>query len=39
MKLFNAMWQPRGEGRLGEWIHVYIWLSTFTVHPKLSQYC
>ena len=23
----------------GEWIHVYVWLSTFAVHLKLSQYC
>ena len=23
----------------GEWIHVYVWLSLFTVHLKLSQYC
>ena len=23
----------------GEWIHVYIWLSPFTVHLKLSEHC
>ena len=23
----------------GEWIHVYVWLSPFAVHLKLSQYC
>ena len=23
----------------GEWIHVYVWLSPFTVHMKLSQHC
>ena len=23
----------------GEWIHVYVWLSPFTVHLKLSQRC
>ena len=23
----------------GEWIHVYLWLSPFTVHLKLSQHC
>ena len=23
----------------GEWIHVYLWLSPFAVHLKLSQYC
>ena len=22
----------------GEWIHVYVWLSLFTVHLKLSQH-
>ena len=23
----------------GEWIHVYVWLSPYTVHLKLSQHC
>ena len=23
----------------GEWIHVYVWLSTFALHLKLSQHC
>ena len=23
----------------GEWIHVYIWLSLFPVHLRLSQHC
>ena len=23
----------------GEWIHVYVWLSPFAVHLKLSQQC
>ena len=23
----------------GEWVHVYVWLSPFTVQPQLSQYC
>ena len=23
----------------GEWIHVYVWLSSFTVHLKLLQHC
>ena len=23
----------------GEWIHVYVWLSPFTVYPKLKQHC
>ena len=24
---------------LGEWMHVYVWLSSFAVHLKLSQHC
>ena len=28
----------RGESG-GEWIHVYVWLSPFAVHLKLSQCC
>ena len=23
----------------GEWIHVYVWPSSFAVHLKLSQHC
>ena len=23
----------------GEWIHVYVWLTPFTVHLKLPQHC
>ena len=23
----------------GEWTHVYVWLSPFTLHMKLSQHC
>ena len=23
----------------GEWIHVYVWPNSFTVHMKLSQQC
>ena len=23
----------------GEWIHVYVWLSPFAVHLKISQHC
>ena len=23
----------------GEWIHVYVWLSTVAVHLKLTQHC
>ena len=28
-----------GEGFRGEWIHVCVWLSPFTVPLKLSQHC
>ena len=38
--LFNkglAHWMGSGLG--GEWIHVYVWQSPFTVPLKLSQYC
>ena len=28
-----------GRGIWGEWIHVYVWLSSFAVHLKLSQHC
>ena len=28
-----------GRGFGGEWIHGYVWLSAFTVHVILSQYC
>ena len=28
-----------GVGFGGEWIHVYVWMSPFTVHLKLSQHC
>ena len=34
---YVAAW--RGEEFGGEWIHVYVWLSPFAVHPKLSQQC
>ena len=34
---FVAVWMG-GELR-GEWIHVYVWLSPFAVHLKLSQHC
>ena len=28
-----------GRGAGGEWIHVYVWLSPFSVHLKVSQHC
>ena len=28
-----------GEEFMGEWRHVYLWLSPFAIHPKLSQQC
>ena len=32
------MWQPGLEEEFGgEWIHVYVWLSPFTVHLKPSH--
>ena len=31
---YVAAWMGGGFG--GEWIHVYVWLSPFTVHLKLS---
>ena len=34
---YMAVWMGGEFGR--EWIHVYVWLSPFTVHPKLSQHC
>ena len=35
--VFSATWMEGEFG--GEWIHVYVWLSPFTVHLQLSQYC
>ena len=34
---YVAAWMRGGFG--GTWIHVYAWLSPFTVHLKLSQHC
>ena len=34
---YVAAWMGREFG--GEWIHVYVWLSPFAVHLKLSQCC
>ena len=33
---YVAAWLGREFG--GDWIHVYVWLSSFTVHLKLSQH-
>ena len=33
---YVAAWMGREFG--GEWIHVYVWLSPFTLHLKLAQY-
>ena len=34
---YGAAWMG---GEFGEeWIHVYVWLSPFPVHLKLSQHC
>ena len=34
---YVAAWMGGEFGR--EWIYVYVWLSPFSVHLKLSQYC
>ena len=34
---YMAAWMGGEFG--GEWIHVYMWLSPFAVHLKLSQHC
>ena len=34
---YLAAWMAGETG--GEWIHVYVWLSLFAVHLKLSQHC
>ena len=34
---YVAAWMGAGLGV--EWIHVYVWLSPFTVHLNLSQHC
>ena len=36
-QMLCAAWMGWGFG--GEWIHVYVWLSPFAVHLKLSQHC
>ena len=37
---FQCYMAARMEGEFrGEWIHVHVWLSPFTVHLKISQYC
>ena len=34
---YVAAWKGRGFEE--EWMHVYVWLSPFAVHLKLSQHC
>ena len=34
---YVAVWMGREFG--GEWPHVYVWLSPFAIHLKLSQHC
>ena len=37
VECYVAAWMG---GEFGEeWIHVYVWLTPFTVHLKLSQHC
>ena len=37
--LINTVSACMGEEFEGEWIHVYVWPSSFIVHLKLSQHC
>ena len=37
VQCYVAAWMRDRFG--GEWIHVYVWLSPFTVHLKLPQHC
>ena len=37
VQCYVAAWMGGGFG--GEWIHVYVWLSHFAIHLKLSQHC
>ena len=37
VQCYLAAWM--GEDFEGKWIHVYVWLSPFAVHLKLSQRC
>ena len=34
---YAAAWMGGEFG--GEWIHVFVWLSPFALHLKLSQHC
>ena len=34
---YMTAWMGGGFG--GKWIHVYVWLSPFAVHLKVSQHC
>ena len=34
---YVASWM--GEKFGGEWVHVYVWLSPFSLHLKLSKHC
>ena len=34
---YVTSWMGEGLGR--KWIHIYVWLSLFTVHLKLPQHC
>ena len=38
--LLNDMWKPEWEGLGGRMdTYIYVWLSPFAVHLKLSQHC
>ena len=36
--LLSVIGSLDGRGVWGEWIHVYVWLSSFDVHQKLAQH-
>ena len=37
--LLTVKWQPGWEGVSGEYTHIYVWPSRFTVHLKVSPHC
>ena len=37
LSLFNGVAARMGGEFRGEWVHVYAWLSPFTIHLKLSH--
>jgi len=37
LQCYVAAWM--GGESVGEWMHVYVWLSPFAVHLKIPQHC